>query len=68
MKEDSDSMVMAGQEEEGDAGVGKVSTGAGADSRPDLEPTLEHDAEPEPELKSAWTLDGNGLIRSNSVD
>lgn len=57
---------MAGQEEEEeeDAGVGRVSTGAGADSVSDLEPTLEGD--PEPELKPAWIFGGNGLIMSDS--
>lgn len=62
--EDSDSIVMAGQEEEEDAGVMKVSTGTRVDSGPELEPTLEHDPEPEPELIPVWTFDGNGLIRS----
>lgn len=56
MKEDSGSMVMAGQEDGEDAGVGKVSTGAGVDSGPD--------PVPEP----AWTFDGNGLMRSDSGD
>ncbi len=49
-------MVMAGQEEEEAAGVGRLSTGAGADRTPDLEPTLEND--PESELKPSWTFDG----------
>lgn len=43
-----------------------MSTGAGVDSGPGLEPTLEYD--PDSELKSAWTFDGNGLIRSDSDD
>lgn len=64
-------MVMAGQEEEEAAGVEKVSTGAhgaGADSGPGLEPTLEHDPSPESELRPAWTFDGKGLMRSESDD
>lgn len=57
--EDTDSMVMAGQEE-GDneaAGVGKLRTGP-----------LEHDPHSGPELKAACTLDGKGLKRSGSDD
>lgn len=50
-------MVMAGQEEEEEEA-------AGVGSEPDLEPTLEHDPYPEPELKPAWTFDGKGLMRS----
>lgn len=63
-------MVMAGQEEEEEetAGVGKLSTGAGADSGPDLEPTVEHDTVSEPELKPVWTFCGKGLVRSDSND
>lgn len=61
-------MVMAGQEEEQAAGVKKVSTGEGADSGPDVEPTPEHDPDPKPGLKPAWTFDGKGLIRSDSDD
>lgn len=70
VKEDSDSMVMAGQkeEEEGVVGVGKVSTGGGVDSGADTDPTLEHAPEPEPEIKPAWTFDGKGLVWFNSDD
>lgn len=55
MKEDADSMVIAGQEEEEkeDAGVGP-----GEDRAPDLELTAEHVPDPGPELKPAWTSDG----------
>lgn len=59
-----DSIVIAGQEEGEDAGVVNVSTGAGTDSGFVLEPTLVQD----PELNPAWIFDGNGLIRSCSVD
>jgi len=59
-----DSMVMDGKEEEEEAGVVKESTGA-----PGLEPTLESfDADPEPEPKPAWTLNADGLRRSESGD
>lgn len=70
VKEDSDSMVMAGQkeEEEGVVGVGKVSTGGGVDSGAVTDPTLEHAPEPEPEIKPAWTFDGKGLVWFNSDD
>lgn len=60
-------MVMAGQEEEGAAGVTKVSTGEGVDSGP-VEPTPGHDPDPRPGLKPAWTFAGKGLIRSDSDD
>lgn len=64
VKEDSDSMVMAGQaeEEEEDPGVMKFSTGTGADSGSDLTPMLVHEPDLELELKPAWTFDGNALI------
>lgn len=54
-RQDSDSMVMAGQEEDEAAGVGGVITG------PDLEPTVQPDPDPEPGLKPAWSCDGEGL-------
>lgn len=58
---------MAGHEEEDEEAtdVRRVSTGAGADGGPDLEPTLENNLDPEPELKPSWTLNGK---RSDSDD
>lgn len=63
-------MVMTGQEEEEEetSGVGSLSTGAGADSGPDLEPTVEHATVSEPELKPVGTFGGKGLVRSDSDD
>lgn len=55
MKEDADSMVMAGQKEEGEENAG---VGTGEDRGPDLEPTPEPVPDPESKLKPAWTSDG----------